>query len=903
MKNRLKNILFPVVVLAFLTAQILGAGNNPLRTDPPSKLPPDTIVYAPDGYKLNRKGDLGQFRLADSLLAKLNAGLGSGTDSTDTLPAILARDTIKVPDSLRLTDPFRYRYYIALVDSLTHRETVDSLRKSSDSLKLSAAAYLEIPDSAKWELDLSHAMEDSLLYSKIDSIYCADSAYIAKEKFDRWYNSLSRKERKAYDAKMALPAKLKQIDSINKAKAEAKARKDSIIKATPRILETFAVKEEEQYQRLLTWTTDPDFHEIKTFEYDTTFNYRYYDYAWQRNDVNASWLGVAGSPVQYYNGLKRRGSEGVSFYEAYEPWSVSMETVTHFNTKTPYTELCYYGTLLGSMAKESDNLHIFTTQNITPELNFSLLFDRFGGGGILENEETRNKTAVVDVNYLGKRYMAHGGYISNTVSMGENGGIRDISMIRDTIIEPREIEVMLKDASSKMNKKTFYLEQQLRVPFTFIEKWKYRNDSTALAALDSLPDRDITTAFIGHTSEWSRYERSYNDKIDASDKIASAFYNDSFRFNSRTTSDTIAVSRLDNKVFLRLQPWSEQAIVSKLDVGVGDRLMQYRDTSLTPGTRHNENSFYLYAGAEGSWRDIFKWRAKGDYTLLGYNFGDFGIEADASLTFHPFRKAKKSPLSIYGSFSTSLREPDFYQRAMNTNHYGWDNGSFGKISDTRVIAGLDVPRWGTKLELGYNLLYNNIFYDTLAVARQNDRAMGVMSALVQQNVVLGPLHLDNRVLLQQSTNPAVVPVPALAVNLRWYLQFVAQWSADRNEKILEMQLGVDARFNTKWNSPAWNPALGVFYNQNDYLYNNGPYFDIFLNMQWKRAVIFVKYQNAGRGWPMKKLDYFSADRHIITEPGMNGLKIGLYWPFYMDTHSNASKSGGSSGGGVKGAKR
>ena len=170
MKNRLKNILFPVVILAFLTAQILGAGNNPLRTDPPSKLPPDTIVYAPDGYKLNRKGDLGQFRLADSLLAKLNAGLGSGTDSTDTLPAILARDTIKVPDSLRRTDPFRYRYYIALVDSLTHRETVDSLRKSSDSLKLSAAAYLEIPDSAKWELDLGHAMEDSLLYSKIESI-------------------------------------------------------------------------------------------------------------------------------------------------------------------------------------------------------------------------------------------------------------------------------------------------------------------------------------------------------------------------------------------------------------------------------------------------------------------------------------------------------------------------------------------------------------------------------------------------------------------------------------------------------------------------------------------------------------------------------------------------------------
>ncbi len=48
-------------------------------------------------------------------------------------------------------------------------------------------------------------------------------------------------------------------------------------------------------------------------------------------------------------------------------------------------------------------------------------------------------------------------------------------------------------------------------------------------------------------------------------------------------------------------------------------------------------------------------------------------------------------------------------------------------------------------------------------------------------------------------------------------------------------------------------------------------------MQWKRATIFVKLENAGQGWPMKKNDYFSADRYIVTQ---RMVKLGVFWPFY-----------------------
>ena len=51
---------------------------------------------------------------------------GETVQDADTTPKVFARDTMKVPDSLRTSDPFLYRWYVAIKDSLTHRIVVDS---------------------------------------------------------------------------------------------------------------------------------------------------------------------------------------------------------------------------------------------------------------------------------------------------------------------------------------------------------------------------------------------------------------------------------------------------------------------------------------------------------------------------------------------------------------------------------------------------------------------------------------------------------------------------------------------------------------------------------------------------------------------------------------------------------
>ena len=881
-KEILKRIWFPVVVVCVIALQAIGMGNRPLAGDPgygyiiaERPLQPDTIHYRNQfiGNAAAGKEDTSLF------LAPI-----------DTTPHLTARDTIFPPDSLKDIDPFRYKYYVAILDSLTHRIVVDSLKTAGDSLD----------------------------WPKVDSLYYLDSAIRKKAEFDAWYASLSKAERRKHDFEVKEKIKKHIADSVLNVKDSLKAYRDSVKEATPRVLETFALPDSLQYKRIIQWTHEREFHKMDVRQPDTSYNHWFHDYPFYRKDVNATWLGVAGSAMQYYNWFNRTSENGVSFYNPYEAWTYSTKTLPMYNTKTPYTELAYFGTIFANSQKESDNLHILTSQNIFPALNYTLEYNRFGGNGIMQNEKTTNKTFVSSVNYLGKRYMMHAGYIHNKVLRNENGGTSDNKMVSDTTLDAREYPVNLSNASSNIIRNTLFLDQQYRIPFTFIKNIHNRKidkafkdsiiatgDSTKIASLgellaqrkeereaaDTLGDNNITTAFIGHSSEYSVFRKSYEDQI--TDDVGKSFYDNVFNYHPTTSFDSVRVMKLENRVFLRLQPWADNAIVSKLNGGIGNRLLNFSvfDPTFLKGTTNKIwNSAFVYAGVEGQLKDYIHWDATGDYVFLGDQMNDLSVKANARLDLFPFRRARKSPVSLDLHFETNLEEPEYYYQHYYSNHYKWDN-EFGKISTTKIQGGFSVPRWRLGAKVGYALLSGNVYYDSTGVVRQNNNPMSVLSASLDKNFVLGPLHLDNRLLFQISSDQDIIPLPTLAVNARWYLQL----NVKRN--IMQMQLGAEAWYNTKYYSPGWNPAVGAFYNQKEEKYNNGPVIDAFVNIQWKRACIFVKVENVGKGWPMDKADYFSAHHYIRTQ---TALKLGIYWPFYLQSSSNKTVSAGSglsSGGG------
>ena len=854
-----------------------------------------------DSTAASSADSLGQDTLASGLFAP--DSLMADSTAAETVVEIHPRDTITIPDSLKETDPFFYKYYIAVKDPETLAIVRDSLFMAGDTLEL----------------------------TKLDSLYRKDSIEVAKAAYDAWYASLSRKERKREDANKALPGLIAAANRKLAVKDSIKAYKDSVREATPRILETFAIPDSLQYKRLIMWNHERNFHSLDLQEQDTSYNYNFFDYPFLKEDVNATYLGVAGSPVQLYNYFKRQEEDNAIFFTPYLPYTNTPENLPQYNTKTPYTELAYWGTLFANKEKEESNIKILTTQNITPELNLTLEYHRFGSRGMLRREDTDNRTVVAATNYMGKKYLMHAGFIYNRINKSENGGLTDPYLIRDTTVDAREIDVYLRDAGNKIKRNTVFLDQTYRIPFNFIDNMKknrelrkamarrdsviatgdsiaiaifiekmkadsieaVRADSLAMLAdtLKAGAHTDITTAFIGHSSEYSVYRKSYTDNI--TDDYGKAFYDDRFYLDPTKSNDSLRVMKFENRIFMRLQPWSDDAIVSKLDVGLGDKLASYysfRPVDYLEGSRNViQNSVYLYAGANGQYRNYLHWNALGKYTFAGFGMNDFGVNANVTVNTYPFRRYRQSPLVIKAHFETSLKEPDYYQQHLYTNHFRWDN-DFSKISTTKVEASLSVPRWKLDASFGYALLGNNIYYDTLGIVRQNTKPMSVMTASLRKDFQVWKFHFDHRALVQLSSNPDVMPLPLVALNLRYYFQF------DVVKNVMEMQIGANGTFTTEWYAPAYNPVLGVFHNQNIEKYGNCPVIDAFVNVQWKNACIFLKAINLNMGWPCKQADYFTAHGYIGSQ---RAFKIGISWPFYVHAGNGKTSAGkaGAAGGG------
>ena len=311
-------------------------------------------------------------------------------------------------------------------------------------------------------------------------------------------------------------------------------------------------------------------------------------------------------------------------------------------------------------------------------------------------------------------------------------------------------------------------------------------------------------------------------------------------------------------------------MVGTLDGGVGLDLhtySQFEPSDYLSGKNSVEKrtSWFAYAGVQGKIRKYVDWGANFKIYPSGYRGGDYEIGARASFTAF----IKKKPFTLSGSFSESMFSPSYWQNRWYSNHYRWDN-NFGKQGETRFNISFLVPDYGIELGFWQSILRNKIYYGPDCQPVQHDGTVSLTAIYAQKNFNIKGLHLDHRVLVQLTSNRYVVPVPLVSAFLSYYYEF---WI---KRDILRVQIGVDGRFNTKYYAQGYDPALSVFYNQNEVEIGNYPYLDAFISAKWKRMRILLKYQHWNSGL-FGNQEYFSVARYPLN-PGM--FKLGISWTFY-----------------------
>ena len=373
----------------------------------------------------------------DSL--SVDTSIGHDSLPIDTTVTI---DTFPILDSLALTDS------LAFPDSLSRADTL----RSVDSTAADSAEVLTERDLRRMARDSARKRKDAYL----DSVAAVKQAY---------------------------------RDSIHHIRDSIKAFKDSVRLSKPRVLETGFVPDSLYYKRVMSWTTGPYVNEYKEAYMDTTFNDWYTEYPFYKEDVDAVYLGTVGSATQSVNFFRRREFDIFKAYAPYLTYSHTPEDMPFFNTKSPYTELAYWGTLFAFKDKEEINVRFMHTQNITPEWNLAVLFQGWKAAGILQKEATSNNSLEVTTNYLGKRYVMNAGFIHHNINREENGGIQDSYMVRDTTVDAKTIAVNLQNAQNKLSRNTFFINHSydilLESDLTRMTK-VMETDSVFMATVDSL---------------------------------------------------------------------------------------------------------------------------------------------------------------------------------------------------------------------------------------------------------------------------------------------------------------------------------------------------------------------------------------------------------------------------------
>lgn len=652
---------------------------------------------------------------------------------------------------------------------------------------------------------------------------------------------------------------------------EAKKQDTTREKRLRKPLESYFFNDSIRALTVIRWTLRDGYNRIRIQPMDTTLTDYRIDYPFLREDVGDLSQGALGQTSLPLNYFRRPAPGDFSFAAPYYAYTFDKEHVSFYNTKRPLIRMSYLES--GQKRFREENFGIMVAQNISPTTGFNIEYLSRGTRGKYIRSRTKNHNLSLAFNHTGKRYALHAAYYNNHIEQQENGGVVGKWAIADTTFQmPSGVPMKLADAEAEnlYRNNGFFLTQSYAIPLQRVTE-----EDFSIAGLSAV--------YVGHSFEYTSWSKVYSDvRAPYTDErgdrdpetgefvSTTGEYYDNWYLNPVQTRDSIYERRISNRFFVQAQPWDRDGVVGTLDAGVGiDRhiyaqfaLGDYLSGDYTPVKK---TSYFVYGAVDGKIKKYVDWGANLRFYPSGYRGGDLTVGAHLALKGY----LRGHPLILEGRFAMERRSPSYWQENLYSNHFMW-SAPLDKEHETRFEVKFSVPDYAFEAGAAQSVVDQKIYYGADAHVAQKGGNVSLTGVYARKDFRIGGLHLDNRVLLQWSTDQEVVPVPLASAYLSYYYEF---WVV---RDVLRMQIGLDSRFHTRYYAPGYNPALSAYYNQREVKIGGYPYTDAFAMAKWKRMRIFLKYQHLNKGL-FGNGEYFSAAGYPLN-PGM--FKLGISWGFY-----------------------
>ena len=590
-----------------------------------------------------------------------------------------------------------------------------------------------------------------------------------------------------------------------------------------------------------------------------------------------NYLGNLGSPRMSRIFFERRDNEPTIFMEPFSSFFVRPDEVKFTNSNVPFTNLTYYKA--GNKVNGEERFKSYFSVNVNKRLAFGFNIDYLYGRGYYQNQSTSNFNAGIFASYIGNKYQMQAVYNNFTMKMNENGGIQDdryITRPEDMAEGKKEYEsttipVKLEQTSNKNKDFYVYLTHRYRLGFTrettTVEDAKspkraVANDSVPLAKDTIITEEFVPVTSFIHTMKVERARHKFSSAKETEGQYPNAY------FNEVASRDSTTAFSVKNVFGIALLEGFNKYAKAGLTAYISHKFSRYELMDTLSRTNFDEQEIFVGGELAKQQGKTLHYNVNGEVGIMDKALGQFRVNADLDLNFRLW----KDTVNFYARGYVSNTLPSFYMRHYHSNHYYWDNENMDKEFRTRVEGELNISRWKTNLRAGVENIKNYTYFNQNAMPAQESGNIQVLSATLKQDFRLGILHLDNEVTWQKSSNETVLPLPQLSLYHNLYLL------AKIAKKVLTVQLGADVRYFTKYNAPAYTPAIQQFHLQaaDDQVEIGGyPIVNVYANLHLKRTRIFVMMYHVNAG--MGKGNYFLVPHYPIN-PRL--FKIGISWNFY-----------------------
>ena len=387
------------------------------------------------------------------------------------------------------------------------------------------------------------------------------------------------------------------------------------------------------------------------------------------------------------------------------------------------------------------------------------------------------------------------------------------------------------------------------------------------------------TSFI-HTMKFDTYRRIYQAYETPKDFYADTF-NPAGNYPGDSIYDKTTHYRIQNTFAISLLEGFNKWAKAGLKAFVTSDLRHFTlPTETEIAKAYNEHNLSIGGQLIKSQGKTLHYDATLETWLTGKDAGQMKIDADADVNFALFGDTVR--LQASGFFHRL--NPTFYYRHYHSKHFWWDNDDMSKIIHTRIEGKFGYEKTKTTVRVAFDNIKNHTFFamgynvtddfgrtgNTLSVV-QKSGAISLLTLELQQKLKLGPLHWDNVITYQKSSDDVALPVPDLNIYTNLFLRF-------KIARVLKCDFGADARFFTKYYAPDYSPALGQYAVQTGEHrteVGNYPIVNVYANFHLQRTRFFVmmSHINAGQGKP----DYFLAPHYPLNQ---RIFRFGVSWNFY-----------------------